>query len=107
MGEYGVGSRTNDFPTPIFVKRSKRRFLAQWKETIICHAGPDKKRRTYTKFKDNFEIEKYLLAIRDDTLKRNTTSFRISAHNFKIETGRHRRKNTIRRKVVCKLSNCR
>lgn len=54
---------------------------------MIWHAGKDKKIRTYTEYKENFEIEKYLLVIREHTLKRNIIRFRIGANNLTIETG--------------------
>ena len=50
----------------------------------------DKKLRTYCKIKEHFRHEDYL-----DDLKfcerRLVTKLRISAHNFRIETGRHTR----------------
>ena len=35
----------------------KERFLAQWQNTINMQSLPDKKLRTYVKFKTKFEIE--------------------------------------------------
>ena len=59
------------------------------------NSDPDKKLRSYTKFKTDFKIEDYLLVIKDRIIRNNITRFRISAHNLKIETGRHKRPQKI------------
>ena len=64
----------------------KSSFESMWKRKI----NKDKKLRTYCKIKEHFRYEDYL-----DDLKfcerRLVTKLRISAHNFRIETGRHTR----------------
>ena len=49
----------------------------------------DEKLNLYTKIKRNFGQEKYLSLILNPTHRRSLTMFRISAHNFSIETGRY------------------
>ena len=95
-----IGLLTDNFPTLKFRSKIRKYFLEQWKEDMRVNSGADKKLRTYTNFKKEFKRELYLLAIKDRYIRKNITRFRISAHNLKIETGRHRRpqKNTYRRK---------
>ena len=49
----------------------------------------DKKLNLYIKIKRNFGQEKYLSLILNPAHRRLLTMFRISAHNFPIETGRY------------------
>ncbi len=66
----------------------------QWANTLNRPFGINgnkegNKLRTYKLFKKEFEFEKYLLHIKDWTLRRNLTKLRISAHNLYIEKLRY------------------
>ena len=101
-----IGLLTDDFPTSKFVKSTRNHFINQWQTEMNINSGDDKKLRTYSKFKRKFEIENYLLTVKDWFIKKNITRFRISAHNLKIETGRHRRpEKTPLEERVCELCN--
>ena len=43
----------------------------------------------YSKFKTSFELESYLINIKNDTLRKQLSKFRLSSHNLAVETGRH------------------
>ena len=38
-----------------------------------------------------FELEKYLVLLKDVNIRKNFSKLRISAHNLNIEVGRHKR----------------
>ena len=65
--------------------------MAQWQNTMDLQSLPDKKLRTYVKFKTKFEIESYLLIFKDFSCRKIFRRLRTSAHNLHIELGRHRR----------------
>ena len=44
---------------------------------------------TYGLIKNNFELEKYLMCVKNDRHKLSLTKFRCSAHRLMIEEGRH------------------
>ena len=54
-------------------------------------SSPDKKLRTYAKFKNKMETEPYLITIKYFHMRKNFVCLRTSSHNLYIETGRHRR----------------
>lgn len=80
-----------DYSTDMISKLLKEKFILQWKSEMKLQLLPDKKLRTYAKFKESFEFEKYLLIIRDEKVRKTFTRLRISAHNLPIEIGRHKR----------------
>ena len=80
-----------DYPTDMMSKLFKEKFILQWKCEMKLQLMPDKKLRTYAKFKESFEFEKYLSIIRDEKVRKTFTRLRISAHNLPIEIGRHKR----------------
>jgi hypothetical protein len=59
------------------------------------------KLRTYRTFKDSIIQEEYLTEIKNRKIRQNITKLRISAHNLKIETGRHTRPKTILENRTC------
>lgn len=85
------GIEFEDFPTKMINKLFKEKFLMQWESEFKLQLQPDKKLRTYAKFKENFELEKYLFVIKNVEVRKSLTRLRISAHNLPIETGRHKR----------------
>lgn len=54
---------------------------------------------TYTKFKFNFGLEKYLILLKNFEQRRRLTRLRISAHRLRIELGRYQ--GTLRQDRVC------
>ena len=56
---------------------------------LMCNQTCDNKLRTYATFKQEFEIENYIITI-PLAKRRNFTKLRISSHCLAIETGRHK-----------------
>ena len=84
-----------DFPTNLIQNLLKEKFLVQWHNDFALQSHPDKKLRTYSKFKTRFQLEKYLIVLKDVNVRKNFTKLRISAHNLNIEVGRHKRPKKI------------
>ena len=85
------GDEFGDFQTNIIQRLLHEKFLIQWQTDFYRQSFPDKKLRTYSKFKSKFEMENYLLVLKNRNERRNLTRLRISAHNLNIEKGRHKR----------------
>lgn len=90
------------------VKRTKSQailnFRSNWRNRMhICNTENKGKLRTYSKFKNNIEFEKYLDVIPDGKLRSCYTKFRISAHKLEIEYGRYNK--TPLEKRVCRACN--
>ena len=62
-------------------------YLKLWKASMMHHSSG--KLCTYSTFKANFGLEKYLLLIKNFEQRRCLTRFRISAHRLHIERGRY------------------
>ena len=80
------------------------KFILNWKEKTQSTHGENKhtgnKLRTYSLFKQNFTMEKYL-QFGSRNQRRNLCKFRISNHKLEIEQGRY--KNISADKRLCKL----
>ena len=64
------------------------------------------KLRTFRKYKNVIEEEKYLALVNNWNARRNITKMRISAHNLPIEAGRHKRNGKVPiNERVCDLCN--
>ncbi|MCG8431402.1 MAG: hypothetical protein MJA29_09555, partial [Candidatus Omnitrophica bacterium] len=68
--------------------------ILKWKTEISSDygksgSGSGNKLRSYKLFKSQFELENYLLCIKDSNARRTLTNFRISAHDLAIERGRY------------------
>ena len=85
------GDEYGEFSHNLIEKLLKEKFILQWQNDFLKQAYPDKKLRTYSKFKSDFKIEKYLIVLKNLNERKNLTRLRISAHNLNIEKGRHRR----------------
>ena len=59
--------------------------------TIVCN------------FKMNFEFENYLTNVRDETLRKTLTRFKLASYKLAIETGRDQ--NIDRQNRLCSLCN--
>ena len=83
----------------------KKRFESKWQNEL--HDDNRKKGsnklRTYRTFKSIFCREPYLLKIKNLSLKKNLTKFRISAHPLEIEKGRYQNKPVDQR--ICSQCN--
>ena len=70
--------------------------------------GRGNKLRTYRLFKKKYELEKYLLDIKDFYDRISLTKLRISAHPLRIEKGRYERlngKELSAEERICKYCN--
>ena len=59
------------------------------RENYMKQITASRKLRTYCTFKTIFGPEKYLYVITNPTIRQAVTKFRTSAHNLRIEKGRH------------------
>ena len=66
--------------------------LNDWQNII---KKENSKLRTYSLFKNQFEMEKYLLHVKDKNVRSCFTKLRISSHKLMIETGRYNRPRKI------------
>ena len=57
------------------------------------------KLRTYSLFKTEIGMEKYIMEIKNVTIRSHVTKFRLSNHRLAIETGRH--DGTLREERCC------
>ena len=69
----------------MFKERLKDTFVSGWRQNIRnCN-----KLKTYSKFKSDFVLEKYLSLLQNKSFVANITKMRISSHCLEIEKGRH------------------
>ena len=71
-------------------------FEEEWFNFItspVGKGGKGNKLRTYSLFKKKYELERYLLDIKDYYDRVSLTKLRISAHSLRIEKGRYERKH--------------
>ena len=83
------------YPSKLFKSAIKSKFCTQWGQDLNSQGDQDKKLRTYTLFKTDFNLELYLHQIKDFDIRKYITRLRMSAHHLTIETGRHKRPNKI------------
>ena len=76
-------------------------FITEWERDI--HNFPVL--RSYVHFKSNFEMEEYLCNIRDYSLRKIMSRFRLSSHNLQIEIGRHLKPKQLLHERLCKQCN--
>ena len=70
----------------------KQMYINDWQNII---KKENSKLRTYSLFKNEFEMEKYLLHVKDKNVRSCFTKLRISSHKLMIETGRYNRPQKI------------
>ena len=70
----------------------KQMYINDWQNII---KKENSKLRTYSLFKNQFEMEKYLLHVKDKNVRSCFTKLRISSHKLMIETGRYNRPRKI------------
>ena len=77
----------------------RNEYQSRWLSVINKSEGRNKtegnKLRTYSKFKKEFQIEKYLLSTQSKRNRAEYAKLRISAHKLAIEMGRYHRPNKI------------
>lgn len=69
----------------VYVNRLKDQYLQTWNNECL----QNKKLSSYVQFKQNFEVEKYLLVVDVLKFRSSLAIFRTSAHQLMIEKGRH------------------
>ena len=72
-----------------------------------CMAGLSEKPvlRSYIQFKTAFQMENYLMLIKNHRLRKTMSKFRLSSHNLAIETGRHTKPKTLLEERLCNYCN--
>ena len=83
----------------LFTNRVHEKFREYWKISVHEQAVL----RTYIKFKFNFEIESYLLNIRDGKLRKLMAQFRLSSHVLNVEKGRQCKPKLPLEKRICQI----
>jgi hypothetical protein len=89
-------------------KKIKSMYESQWHDKInrVSNNGTQgNKLRTYSTFKENFDIENYLLLCSLKSERSAFSKLRISAHRLRIETGRHTRPKIDSDKRYCAHCN--
>ena len=74
-------------------------FQRKWFDLLSCFP----KMRTFLRFKTVFQLEPYLLSIKDFKMRRIMSRFRLSSHDLEIERGRYLKPATPADKRFCKL----
>ena len=84
---------------PIFINRKlNQKLYDQFHQSAFESIGKDdSKLRTYAIFKIEKGQEKYLSEIKNTSVRKQLSKFRLSNHSLMIETGRHRNINSERR----------
>ena len=77
-------------------------FVNEWKRDIVNFPIL----RSYILYKDSFEMEDYLLLVRDFKLRRNISKLRLSSHFLRIETGRHSKPKIDVEERICLYCDC-
>lgn len=77
-------------------------FVKEWKKDIVNFPIL----RSYILYKTSFEMEDYLLLVRDFKLRRNISKLRLSSHLLRIETGRHSKPKTDIEERICLYCDC-
>ena len=75
---------------PFIYKKLSDAMISQFHLDALSTIGkPESKLRTYALFKTESGREKYLIEIKNVTIRTQLTKFRLSDHNLMIEKGRH------------------
>ena len=80
-------------------RRLRDNFIQEWQNSTRTCVKLD----YYCNYKTNFKFENYLRNIRDETLRKTLTRFRLASHKLAIETGRVQ--NIDRQDRLCRLCN--
>jgi hypothetical protein len=86
-----------NYQTKTIVENMKEKYVEFWKHKMLNSS----KLSFLGKFKKDYRIEPYLSVIKNPTVRKTFSKFRISNHKLEIEYGRY--KNIPREKRTCKL----
>ena len=67
----------------------KQRIIDNYIQTWHSNINESKRLESYSKYKENFELEEYLSIITNRKYTTSLTRFRLSSHELLIEKGRH------------------
>lgn len=77
----------------------KLRILDMYKQSWYGNINNSSRLSSYSIYKHEFQLEKYLTVINKDNHRISLTKFRVSSHNLEIEKGRH--ENIPRENRIC------
>jgi len=103
-----LGSKSNNSLLKKMYAHIKNVYKLNWNDYVTRTPTDQEngnKLRTYMMFKNTFRQENYLKSMSCTNHRKYFTRLRISAHNLKIETGRHTRPKTPVEKRVCNHCN--
>ena len=83
----------------IIQQRLRDQYIQKWKASLSSMSKLD----SYIRYKNTFEMEKYLQILSNDTLRKHLTSLRLVSHRLQIEIGRHN--DLARAERVCRVCN--
>jgi hypothetical protein len=86
-----------NYQTKTIVENMKEKYVEFWKHKMLNSS----KLSFLGKFKKDYRIEPYLSVVKNPTVRKTFSKFRISNHKLEIEYGRY--KNIPREKRTCKL----
>ena len=75
------------------IKNSKNDYLEHWGKEINTQS----KLKCYQALKTEYELEEYLLTVRDTKQRQILTKYRLSDHSLAIERGRYKKRSEERR----------
>ena len=85
--------------------KMKERYQTSFMTSCMQDLGTFPILRTYVQFKTEFEMEEYLLVVKDYKIRKCISKFRLSNHNLMIEKGRHMKPKVPIEVRVCNLCN--
>ena len=97
--EQNIESNILNYNTTTIVENMKKKYTEFWSHKI----SNSSKLTFLSKIKNEYTIEPYLSFIKNPTVRRTFTQFRISNHKLQIEYGRYQ--NIPREERTCKLCN--
>ena len=86
-----------------FLKYFRKTIQEQYIDKWHCEIKNVSKLSTFITFKTKFEMEKYLLCVKNFKLRKLLTKLRLSSHDLYIEKGRY--SNVPREKRICNMCN--
>lgn len=86
-----------NYCTKTIVNKMKEKYVELWRHKM----NNSTKLSFFSKFKNEYKMEEYLSLIKNPTIRRTLSQYRISNHKLQIERGRY--ENIPREKRICKL----
>ena len=97
--EDDIETNITNFQTPTIMTKIKESYIEFWKHKL----NHSSKLSFYSTFKTNYSMEPYLTKIKNPSIRRTFSKFRISNHKLLIERGRY--ENIPRENRLCKVCN--